>query len=287
DCSIEEGLDRSQDGTDFYWPYTLDHLSPGHVYMAEELGTKEMSYQSPSHGEIWELPCYAVVVPADERCEQYGIEPGFRQRLADHFSSLGKPGAFDPENGKISGLDYNLYYFQEANLTKEEALAVLKNTLDLRMEGNRAPMLLGVHSQYYTSGWNSNAQGCPDPLDRQAIIEEFITYALKTYDAARIVPMKDVQKWCENPIPLSGSTAPVNTESSPAKTRRIRRQGNTLQIAAHTPRTGTLVTPRGRVVLHRKAVPQQGRCSWTLPAGLPAGTYIFKTDYSRRTVQIP
>ena len=31
DCSIQEGTDLDQDGTNFFWPYTLDQGSPGHA----------------------------------------------------------------------------------------------------------------------------------------------------------------------------------------------------------------------------------------------------------------
>jgi len=286
DCSIEEGLDPSQDGTNFYWPYTLDHMSPGHRYMVDEAGTKEDSYFKAEHPELWELPCYAVIAPKDEDCEKYGIPKGFRKKLENHFKTLGKPGSFSAENGKLTGLDYNLYYFQEFNLSKAEALAVLKNTLDLRMKGNRCPLLLGVHSQYYTSVWNSNAPNCSDAKDRQAIIEEFVAYALKTYPDVRIVTMKDVKAWCENPKPLRSETTATITATNTTRETGITATGTSLSIRTTNPITVEIYALNGEKLAEQSLLPIDGICSWDIKGVATRGTYITKIGTTANTIHI-
>ncbi|ERP39240.1 T9SS type A sorting domain-containing protein [Chitinivibrio alkaliphilus] len=262
DSSIEEGMDPAQDGTNFYWPYTMDHESPGHRYMSEVSGTKEPEYAVPEHPGIWQLPVYALVTPPDDECENYGLAPGFRDRLKEHVTTLGKPGAFDVDNGKISGLDYNMFYFIEFNLTKEEVLATLKYSLDQRMRGNRAPMVIGFHSQYYTPVWNGNAGNIPDDADRRAIVEEFVQYALETYEDVRFVPMRDLQQWLETPVALEGST-PIGREASPRHHRGVQiisqREGLLLSAKDQFDATVRVYTPSGQLVFEEaRHIPRDG-----------------------------
>lgn len=285
DCSIEEGLDPSQDGTNFYWPYTLDHESPGHNYMVETAGTKKAEYFKPEHGELWELPCYALVAPTDDLCEQYGIEPGFRQRLDDYFTTLGKPGSFDAANGKITGLDYNLYYFQEYNLNKAEALGVLKYTLDLRMQGNRAPFLLGVHSQYYNDVWNSNSPNIASSADRRAVLEEFVSYALETYPDVRVTTMKNVMEWCRNPVALrSGGTA--TSAKAVAKKQQLAIQGNRVRLNSNRPITMELFSLSGQKIASKEVGSFNGICQWRVNQGIAKGTYIVRAGELSAKLQL-
>ncbi len=50
DCSIEEGSQSNQDGTNYFWPYTLDNGSPA----APDIG---------NHPGLWEMGCHLVVKP--------------------------------------------------------------------------------------------------------------------------------------------------------------------------------------------------------------------------------
>jgi hypothetical protein len=182
DCSIDEGGEDDQDGTNYFWPYTLENGSPGHDAFHDE--------PLSSHPGLWELPVYEVIVPPDELCEQYGVEPGLRDKLMSRGLS---------ENGKVTGFDYNLWYGLQ--LTKAEFLATLKYTLDLRLQGNRAPFLLGVHSMEYSNGWNTAPQGAPNERDRQEAIEEFLQYAVSK-KSVRVVSHKQVLDWIRNPVSL-------------------------------------------------------------------------------------
>jgi hypothetical protein len=189
DCSIEEGYQPEQDGTNYAWPHTLDEGSPGNDVLVE-WGLKDPIGKHPG---LWEMPVHPVIVPPDEECEKYGVPTGFRDKMksvADYF---------DVEGGKITGLDYNMYATGMFLMNKAEFVATLKYTFDLRYNGNRAPMMFGAHSQYYSSEWNS----APNMTlaERQAAIEEFLDYVLKETDT-RVVSIKEILEWCKDPQPL-------------------------------------------------------------------------------------
>lgn len=165
DSSIEEGWQKEQDGTNFLWPYTLDKASDGHKVLVELENKPPIGF----HPGLWEFPVYCVIVPPDEECEKYGVKPGFRKRMKQQQEY------FDETTGKISGLDYNLLVF--FNMTKDEYLATLKYTLDLRLKGNKAPFIFCCHSDIYAEKY----EGIKNITykERQEVLEEFIDYALK------------------------------------------------------------------------------------------------------------
>jgi hypothetical protein len=193
DTSIEEGYEWDDnanggaggpmDGTNFYWPYTLDGRSPGHTTQVEwGEGLEEIE----PHAGLWELPVYAVIVPPDLRDEM-----ATRQTW------------FDPVGGLITGFDYNLWASTSVGgfaMTKEEFVATLKYTLDQRLAGNRVPFLFGAHTDYYVASWNQNASGTPSEMDRRDAIEEFLDYAA-TKPEVEIVSYAHVLDWVRNPSP--------------------------------------------------------------------------------------
>jgi hypothetical protein len=185
DCSIEEGHQEDQDGTNFLWPYTLDTGSPGNATHPRLTPIKTWP------AGLWELPAYRVIVPPDEDAAKYGIPAGLRVKLA-RFN----PTGVGITAGKITGLDYNLWYAYELN--KAEFLATLKYSLDQHRKGNRTPFLFGMHTAIYTSH-EPNVKATV--AERREAIVEFLKYAL-TYPDVRIVTMKAVLDWVRNPVPL-------------------------------------------------------------------------------------
>ncbi|MCX7957053.1 MAG: polysaccharide deacetylase family protein [Endomicrobia bacterium] len=179
DSSIEEGWQDNQDGTNFLFPYLLDKGSPGHRVL-EELENKPPLSKHPG---LWELPVYCVIVPPDEECEKYKVKPGFRKKMKQQQSY------FDEKTGKISGLDYNLLVF--FNMTKEEYLATLKYTLDLRLKGNRVPFIFCGHSDIYAKKYKGISSTTYE--ERQQALEEFIDYAIEKTDV-RFTTLKELIK---------------------------------------------------------------------------------------------
>ncbi len=248
DCSIEEGLQYGLTIDNFYWPYTLDNGSPAHTYLKDN---GIMNFSLSSHPGVWELPAYAVVVPTDDACADYGIPSGLRASVKARKES------FNVDEGKITGLDMNMFGIPNVgghSLTKTEALATFKYSLDMRMQGNRSPMLFGAHPNVFTSKWNGGSGNTA--TDRREVIEEFIDYALTTYPEVRIVPFYKVMKWMQNPIPLSSTPIKDNLSNSNRK-RQVKIFGiknNTLSFSV--PQNGTynisIISPNGRVLYEKE-----------------------------------
>ena len=96
DCSIEEGIQKDHDETNYFWPYTLDNGIPGDKILSVLDNRKNIGKVS----DLWELPVYQFVVPPDNLCEKYGVNSGFKDSLKEKVSY------FNTESGKISGLDW-------------------------------------------------------------------------------------------------------------------------------------------------------------------------------------
>lgn len=190
DCSIEEGWQKDQDGTNFLWPYTLDEGSPGHDALSNDPENTELT-ELKNHPGLWEMPLHAVIVPPDSKCKEYGIDPGLRKKLASLHEY------FTEDEGKITGLDWNLIV--DFEMTKAEFLATMKYTFDLRIIGNRAPMLFGAHSDVYSPGYTY----CPNITwkERQEAVEEFLRYVLSK-PFVRVVSINKVLEWIKKPLPL-------------------------------------------------------------------------------------
>lgn len=187
DCTIEEGWQKDQDGTNFLWPYTLDNGSPGNV-TTQDTVTPLIG----KHSGLWELPCYAAIVPPDDKCKEYGTVPGLRAKLAKVKNYC------DTADGKITGLDWNLWV--DFQMSKSEFLATLKYTLDLRLKGNRCPMMIGLHSDIYSDSYPDTIANAT-PQERREALQEFMAYALSKQQV-RFGTNKQILDWLRNPVAM-------------------------------------------------------------------------------------
>jgi len=94
------------------------------------------------------------------------------------------------EARKISGLDWNVMAM--AGRQGPEFLAILKHTLDLRLAGNRAPLMIGAHTAMFPQ----------DLPDRREAIEAFVAYALEHPEVRIVTPMQLIE-WLREPMPLA------------------------------------------------------------------------------------
>ena len=138
-----------------------------------------------------------IVVPPDSVASQYGFTPGLRDRMHTVHDY------FDTNDGKITGIDYNLWV--DANdggfaMSKDEFLATMKYTLDQHLAGNRTPMMFGAHSEQYSSKYTYPPRATAE--ERQQALEEFINYALSKPEV-RIVSNKQILDWIRNPVPIN------------------------------------------------------------------------------------
>ncbi len=179
DSSIEEGPDLGPHRGDFVWPYTLDQGIPDN---------------DPPIGRypgFWEMPIVNFVVPPDGEGPRYGVPAGLRAALKERQSY------FDPANGEITGMDWNLW--NEFLMTPAEFLATLKYSLDLHLAGNRSPMTVGLHSEIYTIK-NDRKSDSAVILSRRAALEAFLDYALEKPEV-RLVNHRELLGWISKPAP--------------------------------------------------------------------------------------
>jgi len=180
DSSIEDGPGLGPHRGEFVWPYLLD------------LGIPENDPPVGRHSGLWEIPVLDFVAPPDEECPRYGIPPGLRGALKE------RQEYFDPANGEITGMDWNLW--NEFFMTPAEFAATLKYTLDLHLAGNRSPMTVGLHSELYTVTGGGTTEASVI-LGRRAALEEFIDYSLAKPEA-RLVDHRELLDWLARPVGL-------------------------------------------------------------------------------------
>ncbi|HWA24924.1 MAG TPA: polysaccharide deacetylase family protein [Lacunisphaera sp.] len=184
DSSIEEGHQAGQDGTNFFWPYTLDQGSPGNAAEFAEGSPRRVG----RHPGLWEIPLHVFMIPADADCARLGVAPGLQARMGANLKQA-YGSASDEPAAKITGLDWNV--LEAAKCNGPELLAILKHTLDLRLAGNRAPFMVGAHTALYPA----------NKPDRRKAMEEFIAYAL-TKPEVRFVTGQQLLAWLRKPQPL-------------------------------------------------------------------------------------
>ena len=134
------------------------------------------------HKGLWTIPI-----------SQVGIDP------AD-MESIKEKGAPDyithPEwGGWVGGFDYNMW--MEAMMDSAETLRALMRTVRMTLDGNRAPISLAFHSQYYFDAWFGMTQ-----QQKQGLFEEFVRQASQLENVF-FVSGDMVIRWMQNPVPAS------------------------------------------------------------------------------------
>lgn len=197
DCSIEDGWEDGKDGTNFTWPYTLNQGSAGSDYTDD--WDSEGHTHIGSYPGVWELPQQPFMVPAS---------------LAGAIK--------DDDKTRITGLDYNIIDNTSGDLGLKGAdfYSILCYTLDCRLKGNRAPLMIGGHSQFTTDAWAKSSSNTTGPEIRKAWAD-FIEYALKKPDV-RFVRAQDLVAWCRKPVALSVTTVHSEMAGSELFEKEIR-----------------------------------------------------------------
>ena len=149
DCGQEEGYEYFVDGTNFLWPYTTDNGSPN-VSWQRTIGEK-MSIDSMPAG-FWEIPVNAMIVPQDIRPAVYANHATIARAEAAKLGT-DAPTAEDStfwvnESGRVTGFDFNMFILW--GMTEDQVVQTLEYNLDQRMKGNKAPMQIGCHTDYFT-----------------------------------------------------------------------------------------------------------------------------------------
>ncbi len=186
DCGLEEGYETNIDGSNFLWPYTMDNGS-WNVWTQKEWG--EQVYIDSMPQGLWQYPVNVMIVPEDIRGD---VWKNYKEVSSAEGHPLSAQDSVDwVAEGKVTGFDFNMFILW--GMTGDNVLKTLKHTLDLRMDGNKAPMHVGGHTDYFTpiydyatllsdfnkykyglcvvNGWNTWE-------DRKACFESFADYAI-------------------------------------------------------------------------------------------------------------
>ena len=180
DSSLEDGPGLGPHEGDFAWPYALDAGVPSN---RPRIGP---------HPGLWEIPMGNYVAPPDEACPRYGLPPGLRRALRS------RQAYFQPENGEITGMDWNLW--NEYAMSPAEFLATLEYTLDLHRAGNRSPVAVGLHSELYTIKADGPT-GAEVIRARRRALEAFLAYAVRQPEV-RLANHRELLAWLDGPVLL-------------------------------------------------------------------------------------
>ncbi len=144
DCGLEEGYEYNLDGSNLLWPYTTNNGSPGVTYQ-RSVGERVHIDDMPAG--LWELPSNVIVVP-----------PEIHQAVYDNYYriSIAAPDGGEPQTfeewvsggAKITAYDFNIWILW--GITRDNWMKTMKYNVTQRLNGNKAPLHYGVHTDYYT-----------------------------------------------------------------------------------------------------------------------------------------
>jgi hypothetical protein len=191
-----------------------------------------------------------------------------------------------PDNSaEVTGFDFNLWKVMD----KATFVAALKHNFDLRRAGNRAPLTVNVHSDYYTQH-NEDANKeflLADHKQRQAAMEEFLAYILQFPDV-RVVPYKSMISWMKNPVALATTPGTVSRSDlkAAALTSRLT-AGGALELTL--PGQGiyslTVVSAQGRVLERMTRGFVKGEARVQLASPLRSGIYFVQLSDGTHSVR--
>ena len=185
DCSISAADDNK--AGDNYFPYTLDFDDGnGNFSPDNSAGRNSWGKVSPigKCEGLWEIP--AIRFAIDQKDYAY-VEKTLKRKHGNDYK-------FD---GYITGLDYNLW--NEAEFNEEQTLRTLLNTIKLCLAGNRAPVTIGLHSQFYFEHRGDLYPNIEEPSKKQWAFEKFMEEASKLDDVF-FVSGDMVIRWMQNPV---------------------------------------------------------------------------------------
>ena len=175
DASITSGWQPGDEGTNLSWPYSLENGSPDADWIHD---TGFHSYTPPGdHPTLWEVPESVFYVPTALQ-STYGTTAGY--------------------------CDWN--WINDDNAPPEDWVEFFKETLQQRLEGNRAPLHICLHGQYYGNEHWFEDDARAGTAERQQALLEMLDYALSLPDV-RVVSPIDVLNWMNDPVPLGKAPA--------------------------------------------------------------------------------
>lgn len=187
DCSLEEGWQSDKNASNMNWPYSLGQSSQNSAWAAmRSLGLTAKNEALSNHPGLWEVPVYAWEIPAGAAAQALGLPSAFCDTLSQRAQDLNFAYADPrPRGCKVTGFDYNQWF--QYGMSGVEYTALLRYNLNRRLQGNRAPLTIGMHANYYGA----------DTEHGNALLQ-FVDSAL-TNPAVRFVSARELVEWMQNP----------------------------------------------------------------------------------------
>jgi hypothetical protein len=154
---------------------------------------------------------------------------------------------------------------------------------DLRYAGNRSPLLISAHTDYYAPG-NADAESAfPNAHypDRQLAIKDILTY-VQQFPETRIVPISSMIAWMKNPTPVG--VTPVNRKQDLAAgllgkaygIQSVSKNRVEFSIPTSGAYTFSILSLQGRTIERHAGFRDAGaNASFPIRKALSPGAYIF------------
>lgn len=189
------------------------------------------------------------------------------------------------EGGEVTGIDFNLWMV----MNKAAFVETIKKEFDLRRAGNRNPLVINMHSDYYAQ-YNDDANQAFQYAtwqERKKAIEEILDYVL-TFSDTRVVTFSQMLDWMAKPVALNGTQGTVKSS------KLLRQSALTLRLSSRgavdidVPSPGrydfTLLTASGRPVMKRAGDFAAGLARIQTGRALQPGVYFLRIGNGVQTV---
>lgn len=187
-------------------------------------------------------------------------------------------------SGVVTGFDFNLWKLMDKN----EFAGTLKHNFDLRRQGNRNPLTINTHTDYYTQyNADANTEFTKATWEqRQDAIEEFLDYVL-LFPETRVVSFSDMLKWMKDPVALgpTGVTHKAPGVNRPEINVKMV-SGNIVMftITSAGSYTFTLINLKGRTVLQQSQWYDSGEGYVSFSFPLPGGVYMIRINSGKQVI---
>lgn len=201
DSSVSEGWQPWISGDAYFWPHDSGYQSPTFSFL-QKYYPQYYAERALTPG-VMSVPPAPLIVPPDSEMTRFGLSGSLREKIS---ANTVEPEYFEIETGKIPGLDTSL--FIDAEVTGDEALAILIYSYEQHSNGNRAPFVYVAHSDVYHPRYDVAHNPVTSATERQAAMEGFLSY-LSTRPEARVVSTNQLLDWLESPVTLAGEPVEV------------------------------------------------------------------------------
>jgi hypothetical protein len=97
-----------------------------------------------------------------------------------------------------------------------ECLATMKHTFDTHYSGNRVPMTVNMHPDYYMKSRDAHYKSAGNHLQRRKMFEDFMHYVLQNPDV-RVIAGHSLIAWMTAPVALSENMPVLDERGEPVK----------------------------------------------------------------------